>query len=238
MSTHTGGFTGFTMRDTTSEMSAITNHWEVLGLAFDAIYTGFLGSAEQIRVIASALNRFGGSALKLIDPVMGDDGKLYSTITTELVNGMRTLAAHADLITPNLTEAHLLLGGNPAAANGAHTEEEVRRIAEALRERFSPAVVITGVRCGEGTVSTACLDSAGYRLITKPRIPKSYPGTGDIFASVLLGRLLSDTPLGDASEEASEFVRFAIEDTAAAGTPEREGVLLEKNLYRLTACKS
>lgn len=235
LSTHTGGFTGFAMRDTTSDMRAIIDHWDILGLTFDAIYTGFLGSAEQIRVIASAFDRFGGSALKLVDPVMGDDGRLYSTITPELVNGMRELAARADLITPNLTEAHLLLGGDPATSNGTHTEDEVRRIAELLRERFSPTVVVTGVRCSDGTLSTACLEGENYNLITKPRIPKSYPGTGDIFASVLLGKLLHGSSLRDASEEASDFVRLAISDTAAAGTPEREGVLLEQNLFRLIA---
>ena len=103
LSTHTGGFTGFSMRDTTPDMRDILTHWETLGLSFDAVYTGFLGGVEQTGVIADMLGYLGNAVFKLIDPVLGDDGRLYSTITPKLVEGMCGLAASADLITPNLT---------------------------------------------------------------------------------------------------------------------------------------
>ncbi len=239
LSTHTGGFTGFSMRDTTPDMRDILTHWETLGLSFDAVYTGFLGGVEQTGVIADMLGYLGNAVFKLIDPVLGDDGRLYSTITPKLVEGMCGLAASADLITPNLTEAYLLLGKDPASAHAPHTGEQIEKIIESLRERFSPAVIITGIHSDEGgetphpAVSTACYDGDNFKLITRPRVMGSYPGTGDIFASVLLGRLFSGMTLIKAAESASDFTREIIAETSLAGTPAREGVLLEKNLYRL-----
>lgn len=235
MSTHTGGFTGFSMLDTTAEMRAILAHWDTLGLTFDAVYSGFLGSAEQTGIIAGALERFGKHSLKLVDPVLGDDGRLYSTITPELVEGMRGLAYLADLITPNITEAYLLLGGDPAAARGKHTESELFELAKSLSQSFAPSVVITGADTGGGTISTVCYDESGFSLITRPHIGGAFPGTGDLFASVLLCRLLSGASLRDAAGVASDFVRDTIADTMDAGTPPREGVLLERRLHLLSA---
>jgi len=233
MSTHTGGFTGFFMLDTTAEMKKILAHWDELGLYFDAIYTGFLGSAEQIGVIAHALERFGEGALKLVDPVPGDDGRLYSTITPELVSGMRELARRADIITPNITEAYLLLSGDPASALRVHTHDGLRALAEKLAAEFAPSVVITGAITEGGTVSTVCFDESGLFIISRPRVHSSYPGTGDLFASALLCRLLCGASLYHAAELASDFVRDSITETAAAGTPVREGILLEKRLHLL-----
>lgn len=235
MSTHTGGFTGFSMLDTTAEMRAILAHWDTLGMTFDAFYSGFLGSAEQTGIIAGALERFGAHALKLVDPVLGDDGRLYSTITPELVEGMRTLACRADLITPNITETYLLLGGDPAAARGTHTESELFELAKSLSRRFAPSVVITGADTGGGTISTVCFDESGFSLVTRPHVSGAFPGTGDLFASVLLCRLLSGASLRCAAETASDFVRDAITDTTVAGTPPREGVLLERRLRHLSS---
>lgn len=105
LSTHTGGFVSPYFADLTPEMEKISAHWQTIDLTFDAIYTGFLGSAEQIDVVEQFLTRFRREALVLIDPVMGDNGVLYSTYTPEMAGRMQELCAHADLITPNLTEA-------------------------------------------------------------------------------------------------------------------------------------
>ena len=233
MSTHTGGYTGFSMLDTTHEMRAILEHWSSLELDFDAVYTGFLGSEKQIDIIAQALERFGRDSLKLVDPVLGDDGKLYSAITPELVSGMRTLCCHADLITPNITEAYLLLDGDPSSALTKHTEGELRELAETLSRKFARSVVITGAMTGSDTVCTVSFDGDEHSLIARPLVCGSYPGTGDLFASVLLCKLLFGASLHDAAEAASDFVRDSIAETAQAGTPAREGVLLERRLHLL-----
>lgn len=233
MSTHTGGFTGFSMLDTTHEMRSILAHWDTLGLTFDSVYTGFLGSAEQIDVIAHALTRFGEGALKLVDPVLGDDGKLYSTITDELVYGMRTLAARADIITPNITEAYLLLSGDPSNALAVHTERALQKLAKELSTKFSRSVVITGAPTGYDAVSTVCYDGDEYAIITRKLVRGSYPGTGDLFSSVLLCRLMRGADLHEAAVFASDFVRDSITATVRAKTPVREGVLLEERLHLL-----
>ena len=234
MSTHTGGFTRFSMLDTTGEMRKILTHWDALDISFDAVYTGFLGSAEQIDIVAHALRRFGEGSLKLVDPVLGDDGRLYSTITPELAAGMRELAAEADIITPNITEAYLLLSGDPSPAVGLHTEAELRGLADKLAHRFARSVVITGAMTSHDTVSTVSYDGSEFSVISRPKVSGSYPGTGDLFASVLMCKLLFGASLHNAAEIASDFVRDSIADTKAAGTPVREGVLLERRLHLLS----
>ena len=110
LSTHTGGFKGYTFRDLTGDIPQIASHWEKLGLSFDAIYTGYLGSPDQVQIVSDFFDSFGKEDnFIVVDPVMGDAGKLYAGFTDELVCGMRKLCAKADYIIPNMTEAALLL---------------------------------------------------------------------------------------------------------------------------------
>ena len=157
LSTHTGGFTDLFFADLTDEMEKIAAHWKTLSLDFDAIYTGFLGSAPQIDTVSRFIGEFGEGALILVDPVMGDDGLLYSTYTPEMVNRVRELCAHADLITPNLTEACLLCG-LPYRDTAELSAPEVRDFADELLDRLShldaPAVLLTGLPHG-GVISVA-----------------------------------------------------------------------------------
>lgn len=240
LSTHTGGFTDMYFDDLTPEMEKITAHWKALGLDFDALYIGFLGSAEQIGVVERFIADFRGKSLVLIDPVMGDDGRLYSTYTDEMVDRVRELCAHADLITPNLTEACLLVGEpwrDTASMSAAEAEAWAYTLLARLRALGAGAVVLTGLPHGsEISVAGAVGDDRFF--FTHPRIPAGYPGTGDLFASVLLGRLLEagEMTLGSlrtAADAAAVFTARAIALTLEAGTPVRNGVLFEALLREL-----
>ncbi|MBQ2768234.1 MAG: pyridoxamine kinase [Clostridia bacterium] len=241
LSTHTGGFTDLFFADLTDEMEKIAAHWKTLSLDFDAIYTGFLGSAPQIDTVSRFIGEFGEGALILVDPVMGDDGLLYSTYTPEMVNRVRELCAHADLITPNLTEACLLCG-LPYRDTAELSAPEVRDFADELLDRLShldaPAVLLTGLPHG-GVISVAGSVEGDRFCFSHERVSAGYPGTGDLFASVLLGRLLRQRGkltadrLQTAADFAAHFTGRAIAHTLAAGTPVRDGVLLEALLGEL-----
>jgi len=237
LSSHTGGFSGFSFLDLTDEMEHFSAHWQKLGLTFNSIYSGFLGSAAQIKTVSEFIDTFGkDSDIVMVDPVMGDDGKLYSTITEEIKNGMLSLVKKADIITPNITEACLLLG-LPHPEGHLESREEIYGMLRALSDLGPAMTVMTGIHLSEKKIATASYDakSGVYDLHICERLNKNYPGTGDIFSSVLLGRLLEGEKLASASAEASEFVREVIYDTSLYATPEREGVLLEKNLAKLAA---
>lgn len=234
LSTHTGGFEGFSFLELTDEMEKFARHWSSLGLTFDAVYSGFLGSARQIDVVKNIIKRFAKEeTIVLVDPVLGDDGKKYSTITDEIVEKMRGLALTADVITPNITEAYFLIeeeyGGLPIG------EKELSRIMLALDKKGYKSIVITGIRLDSapGEVVTSVLCDDGIKNIAYERIKRFYPGTGDIFASVLLGRLMKGDPLYNAAAYSSRFVHEVIEDSAQYDLAGRDGVLLEKNLNRL-----
>lgn len=213
--------------DLTDEMARTGRHWASLGLTFEAIYSGFLGSQEQIGVLREFISRFRGeNTLVLVDPVMGDEGRPYRTCNADLCRRMSALAADADLITPNLTEAALLLGEDYAAV--PKDEAGISRWLERLSLEGKRSVVMTGVRHGGG-LGAACLDRADGRVFfsTTREEPGQYPGTGDLFASVLLGALLRGQTLPDATGLAVNFVRRSIHRTLALGTPIVEGVQFE-----------
>lgn len=236
LSTQTDGFEDLFFRDMSAEMDAITDHFSRLGLTFDAIYSGFLGSADQIARVGRFIERFGRGGPVLVDPVMGDDGALYQTYTPELAAGMRELCAHADIITPNYTEA-CYLTGTPYQPEEGMDEAELMALCDGLGARLLALgprrVVITGLHMPD-VVRTVAYDGEQRFVCDRPRISARYPGTGDIFASVLLGRLLSGSDFKDAVSDACGFVCHAIKYTLdAPTTPRREGVLLEGVLSEL-----
>lgn len=244
LSTHTGGFDGIHFHDLTPNMDAIADHLDDLGVSFRAVYTGFLGSAEQIETVSHFLDRFsartdesGRPPLALIDPVMGDDGVLYSTYTPELMRGMKRLAARADLLTPNLTEA-CFLTDTPWVDPATLTVDAALALAESLLdrlERIAPArIVITGIHLADGTLANVGRDLDGSRFcVRRPHVGKPYPGTGDLFASVLLGALLGGEDFPAACERAAVFTGDVIRESALHDTPARNGVALEGQLWRL-----
>ena len=223
-----------TFLDLTDEMERMLLHWRKLHVSFDAIYSGFLGSAGQIGLIEDFYRQFRREGtLVLVDPVMGDHGKPYRTYTPELCGRMRDLAAQADVITPNLTEAALLLEED--YADLPQDEEGLRAWLERLSLDGRRSVVLTGVSLRPGAIGAGCFDRATGRIrfAMARQEPAQFPGTGDLFASVVLGAMLRGEPLETAAQRAAEFVQRCAAHTLALGTPVLEGVQFEPLLGEL-----
>ena len=231
LSAHTG-FTGGSFLDLTEEMQRIADHWAQIDIHFDGIYSGFLGSAAQIGTVQQFITRFRGTGLVVIDPVLGDHGQAYRTCTPELCNGMRRLAESADIITPNLTEASLLLEQSYETIQAIDPAEIVRRLS--LEGRRS--VVLTGYSTGDGQTGALCFDRAdgSIQAVQVQRVPRDFSGTGDLFTSVLTGAMVKGVPLIQAARTAADFVQSCAARTLAAGNTDGEGVDFEPLLRTLT----
>ena len=235
ISAHTG-FPGNTFLDLTTEMGRIADHWTAMDLQFGAIYSGFLGSADQVDTVARFFNTFKKSdTAVIVDPVMGDHGTAYRTCTPELCRGMRVLAENADVITPNLTEAALLLDHPYEEIQRTDAYEVVRRLSVGGRR----SVVLTGYSSESGQTGALCFDrdSGESKAVQTPREPQDFSGTGDLFASVLAGGVARGVPLFQAAQAAADFVRDCIARTLAEGLTEQDGVDFEPLLGQLTSSK-
>ena len=235
LSAHTG-FPGNTFLDLTAEMGRIADHWTAMDLQFDAIYSGFLGSADQVDTVARFFDTFKKSdTAVIVDPVMGDHGTAYRTCTPELCRGMRVLAENSDVITPNLTEAALLLDHPYEEIQRTDAYEVVRRLSLGGRR----SVVLTGYSSEPGQTGTLCFDrdSGESKAVQTPREPQDFSGTGDLFASVLAGGVAKGVPLFQAAQAAADFVRDCIARTLAEGLTEQDGVDFEPLLGQLTSSK-
>ena len=232
LSAHTG-FTGGSFLDLTEEMQRIADHWARIDIHFDGIYSGFLGSAAQIGTVQQFITRFRGTGLVVIDPVLGDHGQAYRTCTLELCNGMRRLAESADIITPNLTEASLLLEQPYETIQAIDPAETVRRLS--LEGRRS--VVLTGYSTGDGQTGALCFDRAdgSIQAVQVQRVPRDFSGTGDLFTSVLTGAMVKGVPLIQAARTAADFVQSCAARTLAAGNTDGEGVDFEPLLGLLAS---
>lgn len=239
LSTHTGGFTDYTFLDLTDEIKKIIAHYEKLNLSPDGIYTGFLGSIEQIEIIANYINeQKKHGAYIFVDPVMADDGELYSSYTEDMKNGMIKLVASADIITPNITEAFFLLGMD--YQNPPYSQELISKIIDKLFELCEyniKKIVITSVDIidkGYGIVFGENINKniKTGEIFTRRR-EKNYPGSGDIFSAILCGLILNGTSLREAIETAVNFLDKIIDYTIDAGTPVREGLIFEKFLNEI-----
>lgn len=231
LSTHTGGFEDLYFRDLTDDMTEIGDHFSRLGLEFDAIYTGFLGSERQISVVSDFLDRFGKkSCLRFVDPVMGDDGALYSTYNDSLAAGMKHLCEKADIITPNLTEA-CYLTSTEYRDTGKMSENDAAdlaaKVCRKLGDLTDADIVITGIDTVEGKVGCYCYTEECGRFFSRPKVGAGYPGTGELFASVMLGRLLKRKSFLSSAEYAADFTRRAVEYSLDFSSPVREGVIFE-----------
>ena len=219
--------------DMTDQLARTGSHWQELGAEFDAIYSGFLGSETQIGLIGEFIRTFRReNTLVVVDPVMGDWGKPYRTYTPDLCRRMGELAEYADVITPNLTEAAILLGEEYDPNPG---EAAVCRWLDRLSMDGKRSVVITGVRPQEGFVGAACFDRETGRVsvpVAKQE-PGEYSGTGDLFASVMLGALLRGEDLHTATALAVDFVQRCAAFTNGLGGDKREGVMFERLLKEL-----
>lgn len=231
LSTHTGGFTGYTFRDLTEDVKPITEHWKTLGVKTDAIYTGYLGSEEQQQLIAGIFKDFKDSGtVILVDPAMADQGKLYPAFDERFALGMRDLCKLADIIAPNLTEASFMLE-KPYPGDDydqAYIEETLRELAA-----LGPAqVVLTGISFTPGKLGAASydrrLDRFDYYFTEK--VEGYYHGTGDIYSSALLAGILNNKYLADSIRIACEFTVAAIRRTRDAATDVKYGVDFEHEL--------
>ena len=230
LSTHTGGISGYTYRDLTEDMRPVMKHWKSLDIKFDAIYTGFLGSFEQLDIVKEFFDAFRQEDnLILVDPVMGDNGELYTVFTREFAAGMRMLCQKADIIVPNLTEAALLLDEpyHPGPYTHAYIESLLRKLGALGPQK----VVLTGVYFKEDELGAATYDRTTDTIhyVFPQKIPGYYHGTGDVFASALLSALLNDFSLIDAAAIAVHFTTDSIRRTYKAKTDYRFGVNFEQS---------
>lgn len=231
LSTHTGGFTGFTYRDLTEDLPPFADHWKGLGLEFDAMYSGFLGSFEQIDMVENIFRQFKTDHnLIMVDPVMADNGQLYSIYTPEMAKGMARLCKSADIVVPNLTEAAFLLGRE--FQDGPYEREYIEQLLKDLAALGPKKVVLTGVWFDSNE-----LGSAGYDSVTgeisyafSERIEGAYHGTGDVYGSALLAGLLNGFDIQRAMQLAVDFTCGAIRRTKEAGTDIRFGVNFEAEI--------
>lgn len=231
LSTHTGDFAGYTYEDLTPEMPSILRHWDSLGLSFDGIYSGFLGSYEQIDLVRGIIENFRApGAIAMVDPAMADHGRLYATYTPEMASGMKGLCASADIIVPNLTEAALLLD-MPYPSQGL-SPAETEDVLKGLAAMGPGQVVLTGVSLSESEVGAACYDSESNTIFMAmgPHYEGSFHGTGDVFASALMGGLTNGMALAEATQLAVDFTYHAIDYTIASGQERRFGVRFEAAL--------
>lgn len=220
--------------DYTSHMRDYIKVWSELGLTFDGLYCGFLGNEEQIDIVREFVEMF-RPPLFLLDPVMGDHGRAYSSITETHVQKMKELLPLADIITPNITEACLLTG--TPWKDGEWTMQELSGLCErlaslCLKDSVSASIVITGIRQGDFLVNFLW-DDGVYTTVASPIAGASRPGTGDIFASILAADAVRGETLLTSVQKAANFVGLCIAGSEKAGTPVQEGVVFEKYLAAL-----
>lgn len=238
LSTQTTGFSDFRFVDLTASMPDFLAHWKDLGLRFEAVYSGFLGSPAQAGIVAECIDACllpGG--LAVIDPVLGDNGCLDATMTPEMVERMRWLMGRAHCVTPNITEAAFLLG--EAYPDGELCAAELREWLLRLADFGPEMAVITSAplagHAGRSVVAAYDKTRNSFWKVSRERIPVFYPGTGDTFASVLTGSLLRGDSLPVAVDRAAQFVALGIRATFGHALPGRDGILLERVLQSLHA---
>ena len=212
LSTHTGGFTGYTFRDLTEDMPAIKDHWNKENIKFDAVYTGYLGSTKQIEYV---MDIFGDTAadgaLLLVDPAMADGGKLYPGFDAEFVEAMKGLCAKADYIIPNITEACYLTG---IEYKTEYDREYIDKIIDSLEKLGCKNIILTGVSYRENYTGIVVVEQGEYSYYEHAFLPNSCHGTGDIYASAFTGALVRGKSAFDAAKIAADYTVECIKATA------------------------
>ena len=233
LSTHTAGFSGYTVRDLTEDLSGIAAHWEKENIDFSAVYTGYLGSTEQIALVREIMDKLlRPDGLRIVDPAMADNGKLYPAFDLAYAKAMAGLCAEADYILPNITEACFLTG---AEYRERYDETYVRDLTGRLRELGAKTVVLTGVGYTPDTTGVVVDKGGALSYYQHRRLPKGSHGTGDIYASAFTGALLSGCKAPDAARIAADFTLHCIEETQARYPDHWYGVAFEPLLPELAA---
>lgn len=230
LSTHTGGFTGYTFRDLTDDMPKILAHWEKEGIKFSAVYTGYLGSAKQIEYVKDIVkNTLTENGKKIVDPAMADNGKLYPGFESEFVNEMKKLAFDADIILPNITEACLLTG---IPYKEQYDEKYVKELISALRENGDFTVVLTGVGYKPGDSGVVVSDGKDLSYYRHDKVSEGCHGTGDIYSSAFTGAYVRGKSVYEAAVIAADYTLECIKNTIPDPT-HRYGVKFEPVLPKL-----
>ena len=235
LSTHTGGFTGFTYRDLTKDIDGIEQHWKSLGLKFDAIYTGFLGSYEQIEIVEDLIEEFSSEISTVyVDPVMGDVGQLYSVFDKDFPKGMYKLCEKADVLKPNVTELCFMLGVEYKP--GPYSREFIQMLLDKSEVFNLRKILISGVSYDNGKVGAVYKDyeTGETGEVMRDQIEGYYHGTGDVFGSTLVGCLESGLSLRDSVSCAVDFTVDSIVRTYVSDADVRYGVDFELGLCDLS----
>ena len=232
LSAHTGGFGDVVFHDLSLFIEESLEHYKTLDFDFDCIYTGFLASEQQIDGCLRYFSQYKNS-FTVVDPVMGDHGKPYRTYSKNMISRMSELVRAADVVTPNLTEAEMLLG-RPLTT--PLTRMDAKSLLARLSEKGPKYVLVTGVPMATGDIYNIGYDAekGAYWYVKCNYVPVSYPGTGDMFAALLIGGLLTGDSLPIAMERSTRFLELAINTTYSYGGDSREGVMFEKSLSWLT----
>lgn len=234
LSTHTGGFEGYTYRDLTEDIMPIAQHWQSLDLKIDAFYTGFLGSFEQIELMKKIFSMFKSKDnIVFVDPVMADNGQMYALFDQEFAKGMASLCGKADIIIPNITEACFMVGEK--YLEPPYNKEYIEKLLTKLADLGPEKIVLTGVDFdGENLGAAAFAKTTGnIDYAFAPRIEGYYHGTGDVFGSALLGALLNDLTLKDSIKVAVDYTVDSIKRTKDLGTDVKYGVDFERGIPQL-----
>ncbi len=235
LSTHTDGFGKPAIRDLSDFIYETKDHWKRLNLNFQCIYSGYLADPNQVKFVERFIEDFKDeNTLVVIDPVMADNGKLYDGMSEKMIEEMRTLIKSADIITPNITEASFLLGKE---YKESLNEDEIKEYLVALGDLGPKISIITSVTSSRGNeyIDTVLYDREEKMFYTysHKRINAFYCGTGDTFASLLIGWILRGESIEKALEKSCNFIAEAIEYSEKFDYPPNEGILLESLLYKL-----
>ena len=232
MFTNHTGFDSFSWQDYTDYMDDYITEWKKLDLRFSAIATGFLGSIRQIQFVQRFIHEFqDGQTLIVVDPVMGDYGKLYPTYDQSLAESMRALLDVADILTPNLTEA-CVLAERPYDVQ--LSDSELESLCRKLTSRHASKVVISGIPRGDHLVNFVFERGLPPVIFPEKKIGEDRSGTGDVFSSVILGDAVNGVSFAESVKHASAFVARAVACTVEMGLPEKDGLAFEEVLGELT----
>ena len=223
LSAHTA-FPGFTFHDLTEDMLPQAEHWKTMNLTFDGIYSGYLGSETQISCVENIIEKFPCDFV-LIDPVMGDNGLLYTGFDEGFAAQMKRLLSHADVTVPNVTEGCCLTG--ISYENNVHSADYIETILQKLDTITKGNIVLTGVHTGDKKLGTAVLENNHLYIIEHDKYDVTYSGTGDVFASTLSAAMMNGFSLRDSAELASDFVIDCIEATLKTSGSRNYGVNFE-----------
>ena len=230
LSTHTAGFTGYTFRDLTGDMPAISDHWKKEQIQFEAIYTGYLGSREQISYIRKMFQELKtATGITVVDPAMADNGKLYPGFDDAYVEAMVALCADADYVVPNITEACFLTG---TEFKTQYDRSYIDALLTALTEKGMSNVVLTGVSYAEGRTGVVVYEKGVYSYYEHEKLPNSCHGTGDIYASALVGAMMRGKTAVQAAKIAADYTVDCIKETAKLDN-HWYGAAFEPVLYKL-----